>query len=116
MDRRIQVIVARLERRVSERMDISELAREVNLSASRLRHLFKTETGKTPTQYLKQLRMRRAEVLLRTSFLSVKEIINRVGMTNSSNFVREFRKIYAVAPTVYRRSVVQGSPSKSRRQ
>jgi len=107
MDRRIQVIIALMESRVSARLDIGELAREVNLSPSRLRHLFKRETGNTPAQHLKHLRMQRAECLLRTTFLSVKEIINRIGMTNSSHFVREFKKIYNTAPTRYRASLVQ---------
>src|SRR5262249_45326446 len=102
MDRRIQLTITLLEECVSAPPTAGELARAVNLSASRLRHIFKTETGKTPAQYLKNLRMLKAELLLRTTFLSVKEIINRVGLTNSSNFVREFKKIYGVPPTKYR--------------
>jgi AraC family transcriptional regulator of arabinose operon len=107
MDRRIQVIIALMENRVSVRLDIAELAREVNLSPSRLRHLFKRETGNTPAQHLKNLRMQKAEWLLRTTFLSVKEVINRIGMTNSSHFVREFKKIYDAAPTKYRAALAQ---------
>ena len=51
----------------------------MNLSGSRLRHLFKAEMDQTPAQYLKAIRMREAAMLLRTTFLSVKEIMNRVG-------------------------------------
>ena len=96
-----------MESRVSARLDMRELAREVNLSPSRLRHLFKRETGNTPAQHLKRLRMQKAECLLRTTFLSVKEIINRIGMTNSSHFVREFKKIYDAAPTRYRAGLLE---------
>jgi len=57
----------------------------------------------TPAQYLKLLRLLEAERLLKTTFLSVKEIANRVGITNASHFVREFKRVYGVAPTAYRR-------------
>jgi AraC family transcriptional regulator of arabinose operon len=106
MDRRIQIIIALMERETSTSPDMSGIARQVNLSPSRLRHLFKKETGKTPAQFLKSLRLRQAALLLSTTFLSVKEISNRVGITNTSHFVREFKKVYGVAPTTYRNRLV----------
>jgi transcriptional regulator GlxA family with amidase domain len=103
MDRRIQIVIARMEAHVAEPFNLAKLAHEVNLSPSRLRHLFKKETGRTPAQHLRTYRMRKAELLLRTTFLSIKEIINRVGMTNS-HFVREFRKTYGTTPTKHRKA------------
>lgn len=85
-------------------LEFRELAKIVNLSPSRLRHLFKTETGRTPAQYLKHLRLQKAELLLSTTFLTVKEIVNRVGLNTGSHFVREFKKVYGVTPTTYRSS------------
>jgi AraC family transcriptional regulator of arabinose operon len=105
MDRRIHIIIALLESCISTSQDISGIARQVNLSPSRLRHLFKKETGKTPAQYLKYLRLQRAALLLSTTFLSVKEIANQVGISNTSHFVREFKKRYGLAPTSYRNRV-----------
>lgn len=111
MDRRIELVLSNLESRISKSWKIGELAHVVNLSGSRLRHLFKQETGKTPAQYLKHLRLQKAELLLRTTFLTVKEITNEVGLTTGSHFVREFKKVYGTAPTAYRRSA---SPSVSK--
>lgn len=79
-----------------------ELGQLVNLSGSRLRHLFKAEMDQTPAQYLKGIRMREAATLLRTTFLSVKEIMNRVGISNESHFVHEFKKAHGLAPSKYR--------------
>jgi AraC family transcriptional regulator of arabinose operon len=106
MDRRIKIIIALIERGTSTSPDMLVIARQVNLSPSRLRHLFKKETGKTPAQYLKSLRLQQAALLLSTTFLSVKEISNRVGIPNTSHFVREFKKVYGVAPTTYRNRLV----------
>lgn len=105
MDRRIALVISKMEREMSATPTLEGLGRQVNLSASRLRHLFKLQTGKTPAQYLKDLRLRQAELLLRTTFLSVKEITSRVGLTTGSHFVREFRKIHGMAPTTYRNLV-----------
>lgn len=46
--------------------------------------------------------MERARYLLETSFLSVKEITHNVGLNDESHFVRDFKKVYGVPPTLYR--------------
>ncbi len=102
MDRRIQLVTAAIEENFRRAWDTEQLAALVNLSPSRLRHLFKADLNKTPAQYLKYVRMQEAEKLLRTTFLSVKEIMNRVGILDESHFGHEFKKIYGVAPSKYR--------------
>jgi AraC family transcriptional regulator of arabinose operon len=102
MDRRIQVVISRIESDPGS-CEFSELAALVHLSNSRLRHLFKQETGTTLAQHLRTARLRKAEVLLRTTFLTVKEIVSQLGLTSSSHFVREFRKLHGMSPTAYRR-------------
>ena len=99
-----------MEGQISKCWEVEELAQLVNLSASRLRHLFKTETGKTPAQYLKYLRLQKAELLLRTTFLTVKEIVNLVGLMTGSHFVRDFRKAYGLTPTMYRSAARSATP------
>ena len=91
MDRRIEILIAKMEKDTTIAWNVSSLAAQVNLSASRLRHLFKEETGTTPANYLKDLRIKQAEELLSTTFLSVKEIVKRVGLGSGSHFVRVCR-------------------------
>ena len=100
MDRRIAIVISLIEK--DPRSSLSELAESVNLSVSRFRHLFKHETGNKPGQYLKQARLRKAEVLLRTTFMSIKEIINETGLPCSSHFVRDFKQAYGMSPGDYR--------------
>lgn len=82
---------------------LEEFAQAVNLSQARLRYLFKAETGVTPAQYLKSLRMRKAKELLEETFLNVKQIMLQVGVKDQSHFVRDFRDLYGHTPTEYRR-------------
>jgi AraC family transcriptional regulator of arabinose operon len=103
MDRRIELIISTIKADTAAAWDTPALAALVNLSPSRFRHLFKQETGTTPAQYLKDCRLRKAEKMLRTTFLSVKQILKQVGLTSNAHFVRDFRNLYGVTPTAYRK-------------
>lgn len=94
----IDFIHANLHRKLS----LAELAELANISVSHLGHLFRTETGVSPGQYLMALRVQRAGDLLKSSILSVKRIMFEVGFNDKSNFVRSFRKAYGLSPSEYR--------------
>lgn len=87
---------------LSRKLASSDMARVVNLSPAHLRYLFKTETGMSPAQYLRTLRMREAGRLLKTTFLSVKEVMHRIGVSDESHFTRDFKKAYGTTPAQYR--------------
>lgn len=95
---------------------MAALAALVDLSPSRFRHLFKQETGTSPAQYLKDFRLRKAEVMLRTTFLSVKQVLKQVGLGSNSHFVSDFRKIHGMTPTAYRRAFWRAAKSKKSRK
>jgi AraC family transcriptional regulator of arabinose operon len=105
MDPRLQIVIALMKRELHRDLSLNELASAVNLSLSRLHHLFKAETGTTPAQYLRLLRMEHARKLLESSFLSVKQIVASVGGRDRSHFEREFKKQYGLTPTQYRSAV-----------
>ena len=57
VDRRVQAVIDYMSEDLSRPLQLEEVAHSVNLSASRLQHLFKADTNMTPAQYLKSLRM-----------------------------------------------------------
>jgi AraC family transcriptional regulator of arabinose operon len=114
MDRRIELIISKMKTEPATTWDAATLAELVNLSPSRFRHLFKQETGTSPAQYLKDFRLRKAEAMLGTTFLSVKQILKQVGLGSNTHFVRDFKKIHGVTPTAYRRTI--GRKWKSRKR
>jgi AraC-like DNA-binding protein len=102
LDKRVEKIIEMMREDVSGELSLSEFAQSVNLSVWRLCHVFKTDVGMPPMRYLRLLRMERAKDLLESSFLSVKEIGFRVGLTDESHFVRDFKATYGLSPACYR--------------
>lgn len=81
---------------------IESLAQTAGLSRSVFMARFTRLFGKPPKATLRDLRMRRAAVLLTTSSLSVDQIVHRVGYTSRSSFSRMFRNIHGSDPSEYR--------------
>jgi AraC family carnitine catabolism transcriptional activator len=88
--------------------NISELAMEVNLSQSRLQHLFKQETGVRLGRLLTEQRLQKAAELLIRTQLRIKEIAAAAGYGHASSFSRAFEQRFAQSPVDYRRS--RGEP------
>ncbi len=98
-DARVRRVVEFLESNFHRELSLGAMARVVGLSSSRLRHMFKAHTGTTPTRFLKNLRMQEAKRLLETTGLSVKEVMAGVGVSDPSNFTRDFRRTHGLTPT-----------------
>jgi transcriptional regulator GlxA family with amidase domain len=99
---RIQTAIHFMNSNLERPISLTEMAAIARLSPSHLSHLFKTQTGFSPGEYLRRLRMEKASHLLATTLLSIKEIMAVVGYNNRSNFLRHFRRYYGAAPSEYR--------------
>ena len=84
-------------------ISVPELARLVNLSSSRVGHLFRLHVGIDLESYLRNARLQRAAELLQQTELSIKEISAKVGYSHASSFDRGFRSKFDVEPVDYRR-------------
>src|SRR5579885_1855637 len=102
MDPRVHLIASYLLDRWESSVCFRGLSRLVNLSDSHLTHLFRRDTGMSPRQFLKTVRMQVARDFLETTFLSVKEVMARAGYNDPSHFVRDFEKMFGESPYRYR--------------
>ena len=84
---------------MSPAVRIKEIAATLHISSSHLRHLFKKDLGMAPTQYVKVLRLRKAKKLIENTFLSVKEIMAAVGISDLSHFVRDYKQQCGETPS-----------------
>lgn len=102
MDPRVAAVIGVMRESLIERVSVGALSKRVNLSSTRLRQLFKREIGRSPLQYLGDLRMDHAELLLGSTFLSIKEVAFVCGVKDVSNFVRRFKRRRGLTPTEFR--------------
>ena len=111
MPERVKRVIELMQGDPSRSFTLGKMAESVNLSPPYFCYLFKTITGVPPAKYLKTLRMEQSAMLLTTTFLSVKEIVRRVGLTDESHFVRDFKRLYGVTPSEYRTGAFLSSES-----
>lgn len=81
------------------------ICQDFDISLRSLIRRFKQATGKSPIQYLQQVRIDNAKELLKTSNLSIAEIAYSVGYPDSSYFSALFKKVISLSPKEYRRLV-----------
>ena len=104
LDADILEVVAYMRAHLSKKLDMDALAARVYLSHTGLIWKFKRQTGKTPLQYLIEMRMELAKELLLTGSLSVTEIAERCGYPNAYSFTNAFHHHTGKSPTAFRKS------------
>lgn len=94
----ISRVLNRLHTRCEEAYAVEDLAREAGMSLSAFHSHFKAATASSPLQYLKNIRLNRARMLMVTDGLSAASAATRVGYESASQFSREFKRYFGDAP------------------
>ena len=105
-DKRIEKATLYIRRHIDRDIGLEELAGCSCLSKDHFIRLFKQEMGMTPLKYIHLKKMERAQLLLVTETLSIKEVAYRTGFDDYSYFNRLFKKITGMTPQEYRRGYV----------
>ncbi len=99
---KIRPAIAAMERDTAAMSSVDDYAKLCLMSKSYFIHKFKAVTGKSPMQYKNAIVMERAKSLLRNTSLSVGEIAESVGVSNSLYLSKKFGKAFGCSPTEYR--------------
>jgi AraC-like DNA-binding protein len=86
---------------------IAEIAEIAHLSRSQFSYFFKLHTGKTYIQFLNELRIEKACLLLMSSDKTVEQICYEVGFKNISNYIRRFKQVKGMTPSAFRKVWIQ---------
>ena len=81
--------------------NVTRLQETLGLGSKLLYRKVKQMTGKTPVEFIRQIRMQRAAILLREGRFSVSEVMYMVGFSNSSYFSKCFQKAYGITPAAW---------------
>lgn len=102
VDSVVERALAYMEENYMQRLTLEQTAAACYANASYLSSAFKNAVGISFTDYLSEMRIRKARVLLENSQYRINEIAARVGYDDYSYFCRVFKKLVGVAPLRYR--------------
>ena len=102
-DEMMQQLMNFIEQRIGdENLKIEEMAEAVSMSRTTFYEKLKSLVGTSPSEFLRQLRMQRAQDLIVRSTMNVSQVAYAVGFTDPKYFTRCFRKAVGMSPTEYR--------------
>lgn len=84
------------------RLSVKELAAHLGVSEGSVRRRFLRETGKSPGQAIRELRLKEAAEFLRTTSEPVSRIGERCGFSTPFSFSRAFKRRFGVSPRDFR--------------
>ena len=96
---RIAQVLRHIQTHFAEPLDVNALAEIASMSQSGLHQHFKAVTNASPLQYIKAIRLHRAQHLLSDSQLSVSEAAWQVGYQSPSQFSREYKRFFGEVPS-----------------
>ena len=90
--------VQRIHSEYARDLTVEELAGMAGMSASAFHQNFKAVTSTSPLQYLKTIRLHKARMLMVYEGVRAGMAAERVGYESSSQFSREFKRLFGASP------------------
>jgi len=94
-----------LQKNIYDRKKVGYYADQLSISPEHLNRSVKSAFGKTAHEYLDEMVLLEAKVLLRQSTLNVSEIAYKIGKENPGDFIRFFKSKTGITPKQYRNAV-----------
>ena len=99
----LQSIIDNIGQHLEEsEFDLEQLACEMNMSKSTLYRKIKSMTGLTPLDFVRNIKMKRACMMLLDRTRTVSEVAYAVGFSNPKYFTKCFKEEFGMTPTEYR--------------
>lgn len=105
---KLRQVVLLMEKNLSPPLEIGVIARLVGSSPRQLERAFLEETGLSPSDYYRTLRLKYGRWLLGTSDTSINEIAFECGFADASHFIRHFQAQFGMTPGRLRRALEAG--------
>ncbi len=98
----VQATILLIENDLSADLTLSTLAKQQNVSPSYLSTLFKRETGKTVSSFIREKRIEYASSLLSSTHLQVQTVALHCGIMDVQYFSKLFKRQMGTTPKAYR--------------
>ena len=103
LSKTIESACSYMERHLEDELSIASLAVYAGYTEYYFSKKFKRETGMSVAGYLRQKRLEKAAILLRSTDLDIQQIAIRMQFCSQSYFTDNFRRHYGVSPSQYRK-------------
>lgn len=100
----VKEAIAYMQDNLDRSIGLDDIAAVINRSPSHFARQFRNEMGVPPYQYLVNLRLDKAQTLLRETRISVAEVAFECGFTHQEHLTRLFRRRFHTTPAAYRKS------------
>ncbi len=98
-----------IEHNFNQEFSLEEVAATANYSPFHFIRVFKSETGKTPFQYLLDIKINKAKEKIYNSNKTISDICYECGFNNRSHFSFIFKRKTGNSPSKYRQRAVDNS-------
>ncbi len=105
MDRIMKVINAHID---DSEFNVEKLSSEVGVSRAHLHRKMKDLIGMTPSDYIRNIRLKRACELLRRPDIEVTQMAYKIGFTSQPHFSSHFKRYTGFSPSEYRAKCLAG--------
>ena len=97
-----QDVITYINRNLKIITSIKDIANHFAYSEKHLRSIFKTYAKTSPKQYIQKLKLDQICILLKTSSMSLQEMVELFNFCSLSHLISSFKKEYGVTPTQYK--------------
>lgn len=93
-------------KKLTENFEVSvdSISKELHISRSAFQKKFINYFGMSPVEYRTEKRLKKAEILLKTTDLPIKELSDSLGFYDTAYFYKTFKKAFAITPNEYRKA------------
>jgi len=106
-ERIVEAATAWFTENVRANPSIIEVAREVHVSPSTLRRLFRRVLREQPARVFRRIQIEKGMRLMTETKLKLEGVAEECGFTNTSDFCRAFKAVTKVTPTLWRQTILE---------
>lgn len=103
--RRINKVCEYINNNYTENIKLSDVAKLIGMSDSSFSHFFKNKTRMNFVDYVNDIRIGYAAIMLYETTNTISEVCYKCGFNNISNFIRVFKRKKGETPSDYRQKI-----------
>lgn len=100
-DEFIQKVTELVKEGLGKNFNVDTLCASVNMSRTSFYNKIKALTGIAPAEFIRNIRMQEAALMLKSQRYTVAEVSDKMGFADPKYFTDTFKKFYGVPPSTY---------------